>query len=299
MAVDTENYRTEPLRLDEVERYRKDGFVLAGKVLSDSTVEKLRAGLADLAKSPAPEGTISMDLMQRDERTKKYAFDHLVFLWKTRPEFREVAFSPVLARMAAQLLDTDKVVLFGDSAFIKPPQKGGKLYWHQDHMAWPIDKPGGLSVWIALDEANPENGSMTFAEGSHLLGERLPVDSPTGEVLRTTYVGGDRTRGQAGRDLSASGLDPITSPQEEGLPEVKTYYHPGECSFHDTLVWHSSGYNTTGTIRRAYGIRYIDGHRIWLGEQKAFYYFTDDEAGVQVGAPVSGPNFPTVWPAGQ
>ena len=296
MAVDTENHRTEPLRNDEIERYRKDGFLLADKVLSDSTIEKLRAGLAELAASPTPEGTFSMDLCQRDERTKDYSFDFLAFLWKTRPEFREVAFSPLLAQIAAQLLGTDKVVLLGDSAFIKPPQKGGRLHWHQDNMAWPLDKPGGLSIWIALDEANPDNGSMTFAAGSHLLGERLPVDSPTGEVLRTTYVGGDRTAGHKGRDLSDSGMLPITSPKEEGLVEVKTYYHPGECSFHDSLEWHASGFNTTDTLRRAYGIRYVDGHRIWMGEQKAFYYFTDDEAGVQVGAPIGGPNFPTVWP---
>jgi ectoine hydroxylase-related dioxygenase (phytanoyl-CoA dioxygenase family) len=232
MAVDTENYRTESLRNDEVERYRKDGFLLAGKVISDSTIEKLRAGLAELAASATPEGTVSMDLCQRDERTKDYSFDFLAFLWKTRPEFREVAFSQVLAKMAAQLLGTDKVVLLGDSAFIKPPQRGGQLHWHQDNMAWPLDKPGGLSVWIALDEANPENGSMTFAEGSHLLGERLPAD------------------GRKGRDLSNSGMVPVTSPKEEGLVEVKTYYHPGECSFHDILEWHASGFNTTDTFRR-------------------------------------------------
>ena len=294
--VDMGNYRTEPLRDDEVERYRTDGFLLAGKVISDSTIEKLRAALDRLTTAPVPSGVVSVDLAKRADRSNEYELGYLTFMWKTLPEFREVAFSPYIAKMVAQMLDTDKVVLLGDAAFIKTPQKGGKLYWHQDNMAWPLDKPGGLSAWIALDEAYPENGSMSFAAGSHLLGERLPVDSPTGEVLRTTYVGGDRARGQAGRDLSGSNLAPITSPQEEGLVEVKTYYHPGECSFHDSLVWHASGYNPTNTIRRAFGMRYVDGHRLWMGEQKAFYYFKDDEAGVDVGAPVGGPNFPTVWP---
>jgi ectoine hydroxylase-related dioxygenase (phytanoyl-CoA dioxygenase family) len=296
MAADTENYRTGPLREDEVERYRKDGFLLAGKVISDSTTEKLRAALDRLAGAPVPDGTASFDLAKRDERTKDYELGFITFLWKTQPEFREVAFSPYLARMAAQLLGTDKVVLFGDSSFVKPPRKGGKLYWHQDCMAWPLDKPGGLTCWIALDEATPENGSMVFAPGSQLLGERLPVDSLTGDVLKHAYVGGDRKDGRTGRDLSKSGMLPITSPQQEGLPEVPTYYQPGECSFHDTVVWHASGYNTSDKPRRAYSIRYADGHRLWLGEQKAFYNFTDEEAGIEVGTPVGGPNFPTVWP---
>jgi phytanoyl-CoA hydroxylase len=290
------NYRTEELRGDEVDRYRKDGFLLAGKLISDDMVAKLSAALDRVTSSPVPTGTISMDLAKRDERTKDFELGYLTFLWKTQPEFREIACSPAIARMVAQMLDTDKVVLLGDAAFIKPPQKGGKLYWHQDNMAWPLDKPGGLSAWIALDDANPGNGSMSFAAGSHLLGERLPVDSPTGDVLRTTYVGGDRTDGRHGSDLSASGMVPITSPEEEGLLEVPSYYYPGDCSFHDSLTWHASGYNTSKSYRRAYGMRFVDGNRLWMGEQKAFYYFKDEEAGVEVGSPVGGPNFPTVWP---
>jgi ectoine hydroxylase-related dioxygenase (phytanoyl-CoA dioxygenase family) len=296
-AADAE-YRTSSLEPDEVGRYRREGFLLPGKVLSDRTVERLRASLDELSSGEVANGTIHVDLMRRTGENKGTSFDYLGFLWKTRPEFAEVAFSPHLAQMAAQLLDTDKVVLLGDAAFIKPPLKGGKLYWHQDAMAWPLDKPGGLTCWIALDEATPESGSMSFAVGSHLLGERLPVEATTGAVLRQGYTDSRQASAgrQKGRDLSASGLKPVTSPEEEGLPQVQTRYLPGECSFHDSLVWHASGVNTSPNYRRAFSLRYVDGHRIWLGEQKAFYYFADDEAGVEVGAPVGGPNFPTVWP---
>jgi hypothetical protein len=53
-GVDMENYRTEALRDDEVERYHKGGFLLAGKVISDITIEKLRATLDRLT---SPVGT--------------------------------------------------------------------------------------------------------------------------------------------------------------------------------------------------------------------------------------------------
>jgi phytanoyl-CoA hydroxylase len=293
-----EERRSELLGSEEIEHYREKGFLLPGKVLGDGTVEKLRGRLADLAGAPAPDGVFALDLMKTNEATKGLTFTHLAFLWREVPEFREVAFSPYLAQMAAQLLGTDHVVLFGDSAFVKPPQIGGLLHWHQDAMAWPLDKPGGVTCWIALDKSTPENGSMVFAEGSHLRGERLPVDATTGETRYSGYARyvADDQASRKGPDLSASGLRPLTSPKEEGFREVSTSYRPGDCSFHDSLVWHSSGVNTTNNFRRAYAIRYVDGHRLWVGEKKALYFFKDEESGAEMGAPIGGPNFPTVWP---
>jgi len=289
--------RQGPMRTEEIERFREDGFILAGKVIDGATTVKLRDSLATLDAGPVGEGTFSMDLMRRDERNKDFSFQYLSFLWKTREEFRRVAFSPHLARMAAQLLGVERVVLFGDAAFLKHPENGGRLHWHQDSMAWPLDRPGGLTCWIALDEATPDNGSMTFARTSHLLGERLPVEATTGDTLYAGYGTGQKAGDTKGGDLSNSGMLPITSPAVEGLDEVATFYQPGEASFHDSLVWHASGYNTTKNFRRAYSIRYVDGNRLWAGEAKAFYWFKDEEAGVEVGQPVSGPHFPTVWPS--
>jgi ectoine hydroxylase-related dioxygenase (phytanoyl-CoA dioxygenase family) len=287
----------EQLSAADVERYRRDGFVMGGKVISDETVEECRSAMDELTSSPVPEGTLYVDLMTRSTEPTKATFDYFTFLWRTREEFRKVAFSPRLARMAAQLLETDRVVLFGDSLFIKHARTGGSLHFHQDVMAWPLDKPGGLTCWIALDGATPENGSMVFAAGSNSLGERLPVDSVSGETLYKGFVGGDRAASEyAVGDLSKTGLKPMTAEELEQFPKVSTTYAPGECSFHSTLVWHASGSNPTGDHRRAFSIRYADGNRIWLGEQKAFYYFKDDEAGVEVGAPIGGPNFPVVWP---
>jgi ectoine hydroxylase-related dioxygenase (phytanoyl-CoA dioxygenase family) len=297
VTVETERL-IERLEDAEIDKYRNEGFLAAGKVISDETLKELRSGLDELTSAPVAEGTLYVDLMERSLEPTQATFDYFTFIWKTREEFRKVAFSPHLARMAAQLLDTDRVVLFGDSLFIKHARTGGPLHYHQDVMAWPLDKPGGLTCWIALDEATPKNGSMVFAAGSNSLGERLPVDSVTGETLHKGFVGGTRAEAdyKVG-DLTETDLEPMTTEELDQFPKVETTYAPGECSFHGTLVWHASGPNPTDSTRRAYSIRYADGNRIWLGEQKAFYYYKDEEAGVEVGAPVGGPNFPLVWPA--
>jgi phytanoyl-CoA hydroxylase len=291
------SFRSDRLRDDEVERYRQDGFLMAGKVISDDSVKGLCEALDKQSDSSAPDDVISVDLAKREDRNSEYRIEYLTFLWKQVEVCREIAFSPRIAQMAAQLLDTDRVVLLGDGAFTKPPEKGGPMYFHQDGATWPLEDAGaGLTCWIALGEVSPENGSMVFAASSHHLGERLPVDAPTGETQYRSYVGGDRQTGFQGHDLSESGLVPVTSPEEEGLLEVPTYYHPGECSFHNSLTWHASGYNTSNRYRRAYTVRYVDGNVRWLGSQKAFYYFSDEEAGIEVGDLIGGPHFPTVWP---
>ena len=58
-----------------------------------------------------------------------------------------------------------------DMALIKPPFVGSEKPWHQDQAYFNI--PLGqtvVGVWIALDEAVPENGCMYIIPGSHTEG---------------------------------------------------------------------------------------------------------------------------------
>ena len=51
--------------------------------------------------------------------------------------------------------------------FCKPPFTGKAIPWHQDGQYWPIRPIATCSVWMALDDATPENGCMRFIPGSH------------------------------------------------------------------------------------------------------------------------------------
>jgi ectoine hydroxylase-related dioxygenase (phytanoyl-CoA dioxygenase family) len=55
----------------------------------------------------------------------------------------------------------------GSQVFCKPPVTGKAIPWHQDGQYWPIRPIATCSVWIALDDATPENGCMRYIPGSH------------------------------------------------------------------------------------------------------------------------------------
>ena len=97
-------------------------------------------------------------------------------LWERDERFWKIDSNPVITGMARQLLGSKEVVLLEDGAIVKKPKVGGKLAWHQDYAYWPIATPGAVTCWIALDDVGAENGGMMVAQGSHKLGEKLPVE---------------------------------------------------------------------------------------------------------------------------
>jgi ectoine hydroxylase-related dioxygenase (phytanoyl-CoA dioxygenase family) len=95
----------------------------------------------------------------------------IVNAWEAEEAFYRYLFHPVLTESAAQLMGTDTVRVWHDQVQYKPPFKGGPTVWHQDYPYWPVLEPGDLvSAWLALEDADEENGCMSMVPGSHLWG---------------------------------------------------------------------------------------------------------------------------------
>lgn len=79
---------------------------------------------------------------------------------------RAWATKPAVARLARALgLAVPAVV---QSQFIfKPPRVGGKVDLHMDSTFLYTDPPTCTGLWLALDEATPENGCLLAIPGSH------------------------------------------------------------------------------------------------------------------------------------
>ena len=56
---------------------------------------------------------------------------------------------------------------FGAEVFAKPAKVGMKVPIHQDNFYWNIQNSLGLTVWVALDKSNRENGAIYYFKGSH------------------------------------------------------------------------------------------------------------------------------------
>ena len=76
---------------------------------------------------------------------------------------------PRIVDAVADLLGPN-VVCWGSHFFCKMPHDGKRVPWHQDSTYWPLSPTKTVTVWLAIDDADPENANMKFIPRSHLHG---------------------------------------------------------------------------------------------------------------------------------
>lgn len=145
-------------------------------------------------------------------------------LWKYHGFFHDIIFKSNIPEIAAQLMGKKAARLLHDHIISKPKEESSEVPWHQDYPYWPVDHPGGLSVWLALDDVNADSGALEIIPGSHLEGEEKPVD----------FI----------RNPNKSLND---HPRKMRLPVKK-----GDAVILNSITWHRTGPNTSSPNRRAY-----------------------------------------------
>lgn len=85
-------------------------------------------------------------------------------LIQTDPALRALVHSPVLAGKAAAAMGMERIRLYHASAFIKRPGDGPTI-WHQDAAPMPLDTDIIATLWLALEDAEPECGLLRFVAG--------------------------------------------------------------------------------------------------------------------------------------
>lgn len=63
------------------------------------------------------------------------------------------------------------LICWGSHFFCKMPGDSKQVSWHQDASYWPLTPSKTITVWLAIDDANIENGAMEVIPGSHLDGQ--------------------------------------------------------------------------------------------------------------------------------
>lgn len=103
------------------------------------------------------------------------------------PEVRALAESE-LVRQAFQIAGLDRALLVQSMFIFKQPRIGGEVRWHQDASYLRSDPQRVAGLWIALEDADRENGCLWMARGAHHgpLRERYGVDWTTREGVLST-----------------------------------------------------------------------------------------------------------------
>ncbi|MBK7495444.1 MAG: phytanoyl-CoA dioxygenase family protein [Candidatus Omnitrophica bacterium] len=162
---------------------------------------------------------------------------------------------------AVEALIGPDITLWSSHFISKPGGDGLPVSWHTDADYWkgrlqPIEV---VTVWLAVDRSNRENGCMRVIPGTHHeRKERRYRDLPEGSNVFGTTL------------------------EENEIDEAKVVdieLEAGECSFHDAWLIHGSLPNHSPRRRCGYTMRYMpssvvfaplgprDTHKVWCGER--------------------------------
>ena len=214
-------------RLD-LDTYRRDGLVVAPVAVPPPLLDRMRGSLEHLLANSAdiaPESLICPHIRNGARHPEIEA-----------EAWFEYATQPFILDLVEQVIGPD-IVLWGSQVFCKPARTGREIPWHQDGEYWPIRPLATCSVWIALDEATPENGCMRYIPGSQAAGSLYPHR----DAARADRV--------LGLEVDARAFD-ATAARDDVLAA-------GEFSLHDVFLIHGSGPNRSARRRAGFVIRYM------------------------------------------
>lgn len=234
---------------DWIRRYRETGHVTVPGIFSTAQMQAAIAEAMDWAEAFLR----SLDEAKRAwylDRGASRAEAQSAVLRKLdnphahRPLFRELAAHRPLLDHVEALIGRGVSVYFSQ-IFFKPPHGGGPKPVHQDNYYFgPADPDGMVTAWIALEDADLENGCLHYAEGSHLRGivpHAAPPDRPYDLQIPEAVVAEARAAGQ--------GMTPAPVPA-------------GGVSFHHGITWHQSADNRSDRWRRACAMHFVsNGNR--------------------------------------
>lgn len=208
------------LSLEQVEAYKRDGFLFPHRAMSSEQAAEFRSNLEAFE---AEYGDRAGDIL----RSKS----HLVLTWAQDL----IRLEPVLD--AVESIIGPNIYCWGSSFFIKDPHNPKYIAWHQDAPFSAIP-PGGelLTAWISLAPSTLENGCLKVVAGTHGAQAKHAFTEDEGNML-------------------SQGQEIAVNVDEADATAIQL--EPGECSFHHQFIFHGSGPSTSDERRIGFAVRYM------------------------------------------
>ena len=157
------------LTRDQVESYRRDGYLVVHDVLTASELQSLRDivdGLVEASRSVANHDAV-YDLepthSPEEPRVRRIKEPHNV-----HPAFRDVAFSKKIADILTPLIGMTSGIRYQTGKLnMKSAGHGAAVEWHQDWAFYPHTNDDLLAIGLYLDDCGLDNGPLMVIPGSH------------------------------------------------------------------------------------------------------------------------------------
>jgi ectoine hydroxylase-related dioxygenase (phytanoyl-CoA dioxygenase family) len=218
-----------PLAADQIERFRRDGFIKLKDVFGAATLAHYGREITRL--------TIDLNTEQRplaERSTYDRAFLQVMNLWEQSPLVGRFVMGQRLGRIAAELLEVAGVRLYHDQSLYKEPG-GGITPAHADQYYWPLATDRTITAWIPLQAVPDDMG-------------------PLGFYARSQSV-------EFGRDLGISDESEAKiseNMERHGFEFISGAFDLGEVSLHLGWTFHKAGANLSTKPRSVMTVIYMD-----------------------------------------
>jgi ectoine hydroxylase-related dioxygenase (phytanoyl-CoA dioxygenase family) len=218
---------------DQIDAYRRDGFVVLDRFLDDAELSSARDAFTRCFAHEWRTGIAPDEVNYQPGVTPSDKTRQLCNLWKADRLIARVTLAERTGHFAALLAGEPGMRLFIDNAVWKPAN-GTALLAHQDAGYQPCFVPENMTTcWVALDDTHADTGTIYYARGSN----HWP-HAPIGGQFHAPddWVGYMRSVTEP-HAFAAVDWCPIEVPA-------------GGAAFHDGWTWHGSPPNMRGDRER-------------------------------------------------
>lgn len=205
--------------LVDVERFERDGFLHPFTIYEkDAELAWLRAIYWRL-RALLPPDTSTQEMKQWHDLDLE--------LW-------QLGTNPRILDLVEPILGPD-FYLWGSQFFSKDPGDLSVAGWHQDAAFWPLSPHRTVTVWLAFEDSDVENGAMQVIPGTHRAGILQHAgEHDEHDVLNMRLERGNFSRSDA----------------------VHLCLRAGQVSLHDDNIVHGSAPNESDRLRCGLTLRY-------------------------------------------
>ena len=256
--------QTDPYRVsvEEYAKFRRNGFLVVRGLVSPAEIMELRRHTEDLMQGRLPEQTRQMTVGQKPEHAvavqrleappahlsleEKVQYFLRIHMLHRKLELHERYLLHSRVLDVLEVLIGPDLLALQSMLFLKPAGKPGQG-WHQDSYYIPTHPDTLCGAWIAIDDADEQNGAMWMAKGS----QAEPVYPP-----REGYGYGDRgidgiahVAGVSDPDDANNDLSRVADKYDQLLVSARA----GDVVFFGGHILHRSKKNwTTDRVRRSF-----------------------------------------------
>ena len=208
----------------QLKQYKDEGYVSPIDALSKDEALEIREEIELIEKKWPKE----LEGLGRN-------YIHLV-----SPIFDKVSHNPKILDAVESIIGRD-ILICGTTLFIKNPNEKGFVSFHQDAKYIGLEPHNWVTAWIAVTDANEENGCMRMWSGSHK--DELKYHNQKFDENNLL------TRGQTVENVPIKETTPVT-------------LKAGQMSLHHPTIVHGSGLNRSNDRRIGFVIQSYIGSNV-------------------------------------